>query len=154
MSISRLLAEIRADEYRSDRRPEPTEVEVISSEWGAITTAIENCEQQFIGGKVKQWFSRGENHAYAEELETLRTKIIPDLIQKIDVREVSIRFACAPRSGGGASLDVTVVGVVELKVFSQFYDSFTPGMCEGSAYGYVAQNLREVRARVNGLTLI
>ncbi len=154
MGLLGLSTETQAEEYQRDPRPEPTKVEIESSDWDEVVNAVRNCEQQFGGERVKQWFFYGENDAYKKELKILRTDVIPTLKKNIKGRSVKVRFKCNPRSMGSAGLSVDIIGILRLEVFSQFYDSFTPRICSGSAEEYVSRNIFSVLEKVRGFELL
>lgn len=138
MSINSILREIAEMNYRDDRRPAPRKVSVLTTDWAKVEEALQHCEEQFL--QCKQRFSNGEGGAYADELKRIRTDILPQLRRHFSSSTVSASFDCEPTDWGSAKLSLDLGAGKVIEIFSQFYDSFTPGMCHGSARGYVAQN--------------
>jgi hypothetical protein len=146
MSIKSIARNYYAQQYASDRRPLPQQVGISTKCWDELDIAITGCEGQFRD--CKTGFHGGESGAYANELEQLR-----ELVSKLRaIKAVTgMRFDCYPENGGSALLKLTFAGGKEVKIFSQFYDSFTPGLCNGSVGGYVNQNIAKTEQIVNTL---
>lgn len=151
MSIHKILADCAAIRYKHDGRATPTPVKIKTSDVREVLAAIQECADILMGSSHKFMFRNGEGPDYGRGLLRL-AKEVERLKKEIGKRECVMIFECTPDLYGGATLEV-VVNKVKVEVFRQYYDSFTPGLCNGTVSGAVGQCLYDTKMKIDGINM-
>lgn len=126
-------------------------IEVTSTDWEEVSRAIREAEDLLRCRGCQ--FENGENVAYADALLALRRYYLKDIEKKLKGVAASVFFRCSPNPYSSAELVVTV-GRRKLKIFDQFYDTFSnwrrPSLCRV----YSAQSLEATRRAIQEIKVV
>jgi hypothetical protein len=123
------------------------------NDWCSLYESIEQCEHKLVQNDSSvHCFQAGEQHAYAEGLQTLRTEILPFLQRRLGggIQSFTLEYS-GLRPGQGMSLTLTIADS-NFEIFSVFFDTFaSPRQCIGNVWGFVDEVLKRSRRSVNSL---
>ncbi len=124
-------------------------IAVETKSWDEVGEALEKSAVHMNA----QHFGMGASSDYASGIRRFREFVLPKFREKLEKKDVLLRFRCSPVHLGGLSLFVVVSGL-EVRIFNAFFDTYTAYYARGTALGYISQQIDFAWQALDGIKLL